>query len=265
MAEIALRTTERKIQKAKYFGWRPVGSTIVCCSDSLIRRKWLEICCDLVSPKKRYQYKAIPGWQKLCDAWTPALREEWFHYDRATKDHPIGRLLMDKSYPQVVWHNMIEPIGVLEDLPLAPDANVRVHDTWLWSAHERKSFFIVVNKDASSAEVESWQGSEARDRDTGEVLPELSTEEFSVKPPSGFYEAVFRDGGDQYWREIYDPAINLALIWKKQIRYQTDIGLSSGTLNDIANTDKVLNPRFDKPVESVKIIRPDLATVEVIA
>lgn len=243
MSEIALRTTERKLQKAKYLGWRPVGSTIVCCSDSLIRRKWLEICCDLVSPKKRDNFRNIPGWQRLCDAWTPELREEWFHYDRPTEQHPIGRLLMDKSYPQVVWKDMIEPIGVLKDLPFAPDSDVKVHDTWLWSEQERKRYFIVVNQDASNDEVESWQGVEERDEDTGEVLPDLAED------------------------EVRDPAVSFAVVWKKQIKYKTEIGLSGGTLMDIANLGTAMNPRFDKPILQIKAVRPnmnDAKAVEVI-
>lgn len=234
MSEIALRTTERKLQKEQYLGWRPVGSTIVCCSDSLIRRKWLEICCDLVSPKKRDNFRNIPGWQRLCDAWTSQLREAWFHYDRSTEEHKIGRLLMDKSYPQIVWGELIEPIGVLKDLPFAPDADVKVHDTWLWSEQERKRYFIIVNEDASNDEVESWQGVEERDADTGEVLPALAEE------------------------EVRDPSINLAVVWKKQIKYKTEIGLTSSTLADIADPGKIMHPRFDKPVSKIKSVRPDI-------
>lgn len=235
MSEIALRTTERKLQKDKYLGWRPVGSTIVCCSDSLIRRKWLEICCDLVSPTKRDKFQNIPGWQRLCDAWTPQLREAWLEYDRPTEQYKIGRLLMDKSYPQVVWKDMIEPIGFLKDLPFAPESDVRVHDTWLWSSEERKRYFIVVNEDANDETVESWQSSEERDADTGLVLPDLDE------------------------NEVRDSKINIAVVWKKQIKYKTDIGLSSGTLDDIANITKELNPRFDMPVASIKVIQPDIA------
>ncbi|KKN70963.1 hypothetical protein LCGC14_0425650 [marine sediment metagenome] len=234
MSEIALRTTERKLQKAKYLAWRPVGSTIVCCSDSLIRRKWLEICCDLVSPKKRDNFRNIPGWQRLCDAWTSQLREAWLGYDRPTKQYKIGRLLMDKLYPQVVWKELIEPIGVLKDLPFAPEADVRVHDTWLWSEEERKRYFIIVNEDASNDEVESWQGVEERDEDTGEVLPDLA-------------------GG-----EVRDSAVNFAVVWKKQVEYKTEIGLSGGTLTDIADRQKIVQPRFDKPVLQIKVARPDI-------
>jgi len=257
MSEIALRTTERKLQKEKYLGWRPVGSTIVCCSGSLIRRKWLEICCDLVSPKKRDNFRNIPGWKRLCDAWTPELREVWFEHDRSTEQYKIGRLLMDKSYPQVVWKDLIEPIGVLKDLPYAPEADVKVHDTWLWSEEERKRYFIVVNTDANSETVESWQGSENRDADTGETLPDLSQELFADKPSKGFYESVINEKV-VYWREVYDPAINLAVVWKKQIKYKTELVLSEGTLTDIADTGKILHPRFDMPVLESKVIRPDI-------
>jgi len=235
MAEIALRTTERKLQKSSHLAWRPVGSTIVCCSDSLIRRKWLEICCDLVSPTKRENFRNIPGWRYLCDAWTPQLREAWLAHDRPTEQHKLGRLLMDTAYPLTVWKDIIEPIGVLSDLPLAPDSDVKVHDTWLWSEYERRAYFIVTNEDADDATVQSWQGTEERDADTGAVLPELDPE------------------------EIRDSQINVAHVWRKQIRYATDIGLSGDTLDDIANIDRVVHPRFDKPVASAKVVRPDMA------
>lgn len=235
MAEIALRTTERKTQTATRLSWRPVGSTIVCCSDSIIRRKWLEICCDLVSPKKRDNFRGIPGWRELCEAWTQDLRAAWIEYDRPTIAYPLGQLLMDKSYPQVVWHEIIEPLGMLADLPFAPESDVRVHDTWLWSDDERKRYYIVINTDADSETIESWQGVEERDADTGEVLPELG------------------EG------EIRDPQIKIAIVWAKQIRYLTDLGLTGGTLGDIANTDKVLHPKFDSPVAKLKAVRPDIA------
>ncbi len=263
MAEIALRTTERLLQKVACFHWRPRGATIVCCSDSQIRGKWLGILCDLVSPKKRKDYGGLPGFQRLCDAWTPQLREAWLAYDRPTKAHPLGRLLQDRSYPQVVWAELIEPIGVLPDLPLAPGSDVPIYNTWLWSDRERKDYFLVVNSDADSETVEGWQGVDHRDADTGEVLPGLSSELFTTKPAAGFYEPI-EIKGVQYWREVYDPVINLAIVWKKQIRYETDLGLSGGTLADIANPDKVLNPRFDKPVVPVKVLRPDLADLSVV-
>ena len=235
MAEIALRTTERKLQKDKYLAWRPVGSTIVCLSDSMIRRKWLEICCDLVAPYKRKDYTTLPGYTELVAAWTPELRKAWLEADRPTEQYKLGQLLMDKTYPQKLWDELIKPIGVDTNLPLAPESNVKVHDTWLWSERERKSYFIVVNTDAADEEVQGWQGSEERDADTGEVLPELA------------------EG------EVRDAKISLAIVWKKQIKYATDIGLSGGTLDKIANHELVVNPKFDAPVSKVKFIQPSLA------
>lgn len=162
MSEIALRTTERRLEKAKYLAWRPVGSAIVCCSDHTIRRKWLEICCDLVSPAKRDQYRNIPGWKRLCDAWTPDLREAWLAEDRPVKDYPLGRLLVDHAYSATVWDKLIYPIGVDKDLPLAPESDVPVHRTWLWSSEERKRYFVVVNADAPGPMVDGWNGCDER-------------------------------------------------------------------------------------------------------
>ncbi len=218
MSEIALRTSERKLQRGNILHWRPVGSTIVCISNSMRIRKWLEICCDLVSPKKRKDYESLPAYDKLCEAWTPELRETWLIADRPTKDYPLGQLLMDNSYPQKLWDELIEPLGVLKDLPLAPESDVLIYNTWLWSETERKQFYIVSNTDATDEEVESWQGTEER-----------------------------VDG------------LNTVIAWKKQIKYQTELGLSQPELDKIANPDIVVHPKFDAPVPKIKIVQPNLA------
>ncbi|MDK1032664.1 MAG: hypothetical protein QGD94_11700, partial [Planctomycetia bacterium] len=147
-------------QKEKYLAVRPKGAAIVCLSGSAIRRKWLEIICDLVSPTKRESYRGLPDWSRLCDAWTPELREAWLEADRPTAEYPLGRLLQDKAYPQVMWDTFVTPIGIERDLSFAPESDVKVCDTWLWSAEERRNYFIVVNADASDETVEGWPGSD---------------------------------------------------------------------------------------------------------
>ncbi len=139
---------------------------------------------------------------------------------------------MDKSFPQQVWAELIEPIGVLADIPLAPESDVPAYDTWLWHEAERKRYFIVVNNDADDEEVESWQTSQTRDGDLGIALPELAP------------------------GETYDPVINVVSIWKKRFDYIADPDISGQTMIDIANADKVLHPRFDKPIEAAQMKQP---------
>ncbi|MBE3120404.1 MAG: hypothetical protein IMZ50_16825 [Candidatus Atribacteria bacterium] len=232
MAEIALRTTERKVQKAKYLAWRPIGSAMIAQSDHTICRKWLEICCDLVSPKKRETYRNIPGWTRLCEAWTPELREAWLEADRPTPIWKLSRLLEDHTFSAMLWDSLIVPIGVTADLPLAPESDMPVHRTWLWSEGERKRYFIVVNTDADSPTVDNWNGHDQYDGATGLVLPQLA------------------EG------EVRDPKIKVVISPRRQCKYRTDIGLSAATLLDIANMEKIKNPRFDKPVSKDKIKQP---------
>ena len=170
MAELALRTTELLAKKAKYTAWKPVGSAIVCQSDHTICRKWLEICCDLVSPKKRENYRGIPGWKRLCDAWIPEMREAWLEYDRPVDKWPLGRLLQDHVFCDLFWSEMIESTGVVGDLPLAPESDMTISKTWLWSEIERKRFFIVANADSESPVVDNWNGADERAGDKGLVL-----------------------------------------------------------------------------------------------
>ena len=236
-SEIALRTSERRLQKAHYLALRPKGAAIVPISNSMRLRKWLEICCDLVSPTKRSAYATLPGWKRLCDAWTPELRAAWLDYGRPTAAFPLGRLMQDKAFPQAVWDALIKPVGVEADLPYAPEADVRVSETWLWSSEERKRYFIVVNEDSADAVVEGWGGDEERDAVTWALLPAL------------------KEGA------VRDPKINVARVSRKVVPYETDIGLAADTIAKISEPDTIVHPRFDKPVAVTKFVPPTLTAV----
>jgi len=161
MAELALRTTEFLNRKPRYTAWRPVGSVVVALSDRIIRRKWIEIAADLVSPAKRDRFRHIPGWDALTKAWTPEVREAWL----ALRRGELGAA--DDAW---FWANHIVPTGIEKDLPLAPESAVRVCDTWLWSDHERRTFFIVANTDATDDEIEAMSWHEERERDGRKVV-----------------------------------------------------------------------------------------------
>jgi len=232
MSEIALRTTELKVQKESYLAWRPVGSAMVCCSDHCICRKWLEICCDLVSPVKRTNYQNIPGWKFLCDAWTPELRLAWLEADRPSKDFKLSRLLEDHTFSASLWDSLIAPIGVVSDLPLAPESDMPVHKTWLWSEGERKNYFIIVNTDADSPTVENWNGHEEYDAATGLVLPRLA------------------DG------QVRDPKIKVVISPRKVVAYKTELALTGAKLAKIDDKTQVVNPDYTLAVAAIKFKSP---------
>ncbi len=259
MAELALLTTEFRNQKDKYLTLRPVGSVIVALSDRVIRAKWLEICCDLVSPINRDtpNYDKIPGWGKLCEAWTPELWAKWWHLQRPMKPgmveswpadvreiwesldksvaiYPHGFLFQEPTAPAQLWQALIEPLGVLDDLPKEPTGQRPAYDAWFWSEHERKTFFIVSNTDANDTEVMSWGQHVGRVQETGEVL----------------------SATDVRWK---DTGVNKVVGPRGLVKYETDIGLSGGTLADIADPEKVVHPRFDKPVSLANVVHPDTA------
>ena len=238
MAEIALSRREKKLIQGDKRSWRPAGSTIVCCSDSFIRRKWLEICCDFASPAKRHDpaFQSIPGWHRIKQAWTPALRRAWLRADKPNPGYPLGELLMNVAKPQSLWNQHVVPTGLVSDIPLAPESNtVQACDTWLWSRREKKRFYVIVNDDATDEEVQSWQGIEPRDYDTGEVLPKLI--------------------GNQ----TYDPSIKVAYVWKKRIKWRTELALTQQEIDDIDNLDHELHPRHDRKVGKNKANRPNIA------
>jgi len=64
--------------------------------------------------------------------------------------------------------------------------------------------------------------------------------------------------GWQGFNNITDSG-NLYIMPRTQIKYQTDIPeLSAETLIDIADRDKILHPRFDKPITKTKINSPSI-------
>ena len=219
MAEIALRTSERRLQKEKYLALRPKGSAMICLSDSAIRRKWLEIVCDLVSPAKRAHYATITGYARLCEAWSPALREAWLEAGRPTAQYPHGRLMQDDTFPQALWDTLVKPLGIEKDLPLAPESDVRTCDAWGWSDHERKTYYIVTNTDANDATVTGWNGHD----------------------------------------EITDAKLGLVLISRKVVDYETALALDGAKLADIADPAKIVQPDFAAPVALAKFVTPTLS------
>jgi len=92
-------------------------------------------------------------------------------------------------------------------------------DTWVWSEHERRIFFIVVNEDETDTEkVSSWAG---------------TVEQFQ--------------NGD------------LFITNKTRIKFQTDIPvLSEGTLTDIMSPDVIIHPKFDSPIAKTLVNMPNL-------
>ena len=252
--ELALRTTERYCEKAKYVSWRPVGSVIVAINRQRLRRKWLEIVCDLVRPSKRDQFKGIPGWKRLCEVWTQELWDEWFALNRPTKEHPLGPLLQDTACAQKMWDERIVPLGLPDDLPFAPEADLRVSETWLWGEGERKNYFIVVNEDAPDIEVKGWADHVEWDRDTDAPWETVLEErEMIAVLPGGKTETRMEPVPVPKY-----PDHRLLIRPRKVVKYETDIGLSADTLGKIADPGQVLHPKFDAPVAAVHARRPEL-------
>lgn len=138
MAELAVRTNELIIKDLNNFVCRPVGSVIISISYHMIRRKWLEIICDLVSPKKRDSFRNIPGWQYLVDHWTPALREEWLSVERQNSLAATEKMLADRVDGQLSGF-----------LGKDPRQEKDLMGTWLWSEAERKRYFLSFVDDES--------------------------------------------------------------------------------------------------------------------
>jgi len=222
MAEIALRTTEflNADPRKKYVAYRPVGSVSAAITDERIKAKWLEILCDFPRASKRDTYTnapyPIPGWDKILSAWSTRLLGDYV-------DALVGPKRNTPAARAKFWAEVVEPLGLLADLPKDPTGLKPVYETWLWSGYERKAFFIVTNTDATEATVESWNGHIPLDKDGKEVV----------------------------WIEDVASTPVVSIVPKRMVAYASDIpDLSGETLADIANPEKIVQPRFDKPIPS---------------
>jgi hypothetical protein len=227
MGEVALRTSEYRQQCEGYLAWRPKGSVIEVVTDAWILQKWCEIVCDLASPKKRGQYAGLLAWDRICQAWTPALRKAWVDACRVNNCAP--------TYTDWagLWAGIVGD-GLLADMPDDPTGERPVYRTWPWSDAERRRFFIV-STDVPDAEIQSWKVRKlwTFDAEKNEYV-EAGEDAKLVKP-------------------VLAPA--------RVIDYEADLGLTPGELADIADPAKTVHPRFDRPVaaEKVKAAKPDAA------
>ena len=215
MNEIALNLTRRDVTKPKYRFIMPVGGVVEVFTPTRTRRKWIEIFADLMAPSKRGKFTHLPGYHAMVEAWSPSLLGQWVEWGRA------------KAPESQFWSEVIVPLGVLKDMPNAPESTVPVYEAWLFSPMDRKQSCIVTNSDASEATAATWS------------------------------------------RKITDAAANKDAVPiirpAKIINFRTEIGLSAESLAKIDSPDTIVNPRFDKPIASTKILTPTADAISPIA
>jgi hypothetical protein len=142
MAELSLLTEDKIVQKGKYVSVKPKGGVIDAISDKRIKAKWIEIFCDLASPKKRDDFNKIPHWDIIVKAWQPYLQQNWVRWKRR-----------QETTISDFWNNNIIPLNILPDLGQAPESTRPLYETWLWSEHNRKNMFLIYNNDADDLDI----------------------------------------------------------------------------------------------------------------
>jgi len=213
MSEVSLRTRELYNKKEKYIAWKPIGSVVSVINYRRMRLKWIEIICDLARPEKRASYEGFPGWTYICQHWS---RDKW----EAWREEDVGKTLIKNM--DTFWKTYCEE-SLISALGKDPRGQKNLTDTWLWSEHERKIFFIVVNEDeVDEVKVDNWQG----------------------------VAEQFQNG-------------DLFITKKTRVKFQTDIpSISDKTQDDIMNPDIVIHPKFDSPISKTLVSMPDLAELK---
>lgn len=142
MAEISLMTEDKIVVKEKYISVMPKFGVIDAISSIRIKAKWIEIFCDLMSPKKRDDFRNVPHWDIMTAAWEQTLWNAW----TANSNGALGDV--DKF-----WDDYIVPLDILKDFDNAPESNKPLYETWLWSGQNRKDWFVVYNDDATEDQI----------------------------------------------------------------------------------------------------------------
>lgn len=160
MHELALSITDKTAVLKEYTSLRPVGTVVAGVSAQRKREKWAEIVCDLASPKKRDRFNprflsnavmSETQWKVITDIWTEKLQRDYFEADGLGIQDP-NRII---AFTQL-WNDFIVSpnSGWVDAIGKDERGVVDKVDTWLWSKLERKNFFVVVNSDLSSFELE---------------------------------------------------------------------------------------------------------------
>ena len=216
MAELYLFTKNLYKESSKTTKNIPRGSVLCAISPHRLRKKWLEIVCDLARPDKRHieAYQRISGYNYICDHWTQELWNVWFHVGRSTKQYPHGGELFNiESKAQELWDSYIDaqlPGLIGKD----PRGEVNAVDTYPWGVRDYKDgLIIVVNDETDHKIIKGWEKIDVADHDN---------------------------------KRRFKPC--------KRIDYETKLGLSQGTLADIYNYDKPFYPKFSNPISKDKLI-----------
>lgn len=215
MHEISLSIFPVDKTDSKKRVYRPVGSPISVISKWRKRAKWIEIICDLASPKKRgalgsalVQNNNWPTfrWNRICQAWTPQLRRLWRDWDLGAPDtdDPLG-LAMRRQTARELWNTYIKPTGVISEAGKDPTNMVDLTDTWLWSNSDRRKSLVIVSDDMTELDLE---------------------------------DATKREQSTVDDKQFIKP--------RKIIDWVNDLDLTVAEKADIYNPSKRVQPRFDK-------------------
>lgn len=223
MAEFNLRITAANVRKEKYDEIQPVGAVISGFSDRLIRRKWVEMVCDLWRPALTYKGKRLKskreattanfiqncGWtpercKTIADLWTEKLWLRWMETEQNGPD-------ADTAKAQLWTGDIASASGWVAAVGKEPRGVEDAVNCFAWSLDNLKHFYVVPAAGLTTTEAESLGGKKL------DVV--------------AFREVVMP-------RHVID--------WNS-------LGLSESEKANIRNPEVVVYPRFDRKIEKKDI------------
>ena len=211
--ELALSIDERIVEKQKYTLYRPKGSVLVGMTNERIRRKWVEILGDLFAPYKREQYTKFPYYNQIVPMWNNAWKQ-------AADEMFRRNITADEA-----WNIITQSGDIFGNLPLAPGASsTHVTDTWVWSQHERRIFYIV-KADQAAAEASLAEG---------EILTEV------------WFGKKEIDSDGNLWNEHSQG--KRFRVPAKMANYENNWNLPAISISRIHDLSHALDPDVDRPL-----------------
>lgn len=141
--EILLTLSDYSLQKKPYLFFRPEGSVVSAISGAKVKRKWIEIFGDLMSPTNRGRFESFEYHAQASALWLSVYYDLWM----MVREQP-GKL-------DEMWDLLLADGRIENEMPNDPAGEVKVYERWNWTSIEQK-VFLTVSLDVEVDALDKW-------------------------------------------------------------------------------------------------------------
>lgn len=146
--ELLIATRANTGNRGKFILHRPKGAVLGGKTRAQVRRKWIEIAGDLMSPQKRVGREGFAYHDQITGVW----RREWLDVWRSLQS---GDLTLAEA-----WTALTDDGVLLGALPMDQRGDTHCTNAWPWTRAERRLFLVEQFNEQGMTEAERqavWQ------------------------------------------------------------------------------------------------------------